>query len=264
MKYKLGILSFFFIIVFYAQAQTLSGKVKDAATGTPLPFAALKLKGAGVGTLSNDDGNFAMQLPVKGDTLLCSYVGYESVKIALKAADSVLHIKLNPLQYNLTEAVISEKYQADYAYKLLYDLLEKYKKEQVADTSKVYLSLLSKQDNVPLELIEAFYNAYPGSNSGLFKLELKNGRIGMAENNGHRFMSLSTTTIISNFSPFSNVNDQKLPATPANFNYGTFKKKYEVKVINSAVNEGKTIVTIGFLKQKILTGIFGNSLYQRY
>ena len=61
----------------------ISGVVKDADTKMPLPFVNIGIIGEGIGTISDSNGYFIMELPTKslGDDLTFSYMGYKSQKI---------------------------------------------------------------------------------------------------------------------------------------------------------------------------------------
>lgn len=58
-------------------AKTVSGIVKDAQTGDPLAGVYIQVEGTMLGTVSNDDGAFTLQLPPLANiNLVCSCIGY--------------------------------------------------------------------------------------------------------------------------------------------------------------------------------------------
>lgn len=59
--------------------QTITGTVKDV--DGPLVAASVKVKGTAIGTLSDKNGAFKINLPAGKSVLLVSYVGYESVEV---------------------------------------------------------------------------------------------------------------------------------------------------------------------------------------
>lgn len=65
-----------------AQNRTVTGKVSDE-TGKGLEGASVMVKGARSAVLSKADGSFSLQVPSNAKTLVFSYVGMESVEIAL-------------------------------------------------------------------------------------------------------------------------------------------------------------------------------------
>jgi hypothetical protein len=62
-----------------AQETVVQGKVTDAASGDPIPFANVHFKGTGIGTATDFDGNYRLKIAAgQSDSLIASYVGYKS------------------------------------------------------------------------------------------------------------------------------------------------------------------------------------------
>jgi len=61
--------------------KNVQGQIKD--DGGILPNATIKVKGTTVGTVSDGDGNYQIQLPADSDTLLFSFLGYKTQEIAV-------------------------------------------------------------------------------------------------------------------------------------------------------------------------------------
>lgn len=88
----------------YAQNINVSGVVKDASTGEPVPFAALQLKGTTIGTSTDVDGNFTISVPSNA-TLIFSSIGYISEEVAVEGRKS-FNVTLKPDATALEEAVV--------------------------------------------------------------------------------------------------------------------------------------------------------------
>jgi hypothetical protein len=96
----------------FAQTQS-SGNVVDAKTNEKLPFVNVGIIGKGIGTVTNNDGNFILNLPANGaDSLRVSMVGYvpQSFLVAdlAKHADH-LNIKLVPAVTELNEVKVKNR-----------------------------------------------------------------------------------------------------------------------------------------------------------
>ena len=82
----------------YAQSQSISGTVVDAADNSPLPGASIMPVGGGQGTSTDIDGKFTLTIPAKVKTVTVSYVGYatktvpvsKNMTIALSQEDNAL------------------------------------------------------------------------------------------------------------------------------------------------------------------------------
>lgn len=72
---------------------TVSGKVLDEE-GNPLQNVSVLIKGMSQGTTTANDGNFSVEVPEKGGTLVFSFVGYSNLEVKVnKAATLSLILK---------------------------------------------------------------------------------------------------------------------------------------------------------------------------
>jgi hypothetical protein len=67
-----------------AQVSSISGKVISAEDGLPVIGATIIVKGTSIGTVTDIDGNFTLNLPSDANTLVISYVGKETVEVTAK------------------------------------------------------------------------------------------------------------------------------------------------------------------------------------
>jgi hypothetical protein len=94
----------------FAQQDFLRGRLLDAQTQEPVPFATVRVKGNALGVISNMDGGF--QIPQKfkdlGGFLVISCMGYETREIPLDAflPDQIGIVRLGPGVLQLSEAVV--------------------------------------------------------------------------------------------------------------------------------------------------------------
>lgn len=85
MKKNLLITIFLSLLSLSLQAQTITGKVLDGGMNNePIPGASIQIPGAGVGTISDVDGNFTLELPTGKFLLQVSMVGYTTKVINVK------------------------------------------------------------------------------------------------------------------------------------------------------------------------------------
>lgn len=85
-----GILTLLVVLIVqlsFAQEKTISGTVADD-TGLPLPGVNIIIKGTSTGTQSDFDGNYTVDAAV-GQTLVYSYVGFETQEIAVGASNKI-------------------------------------------------------------------------------------------------------------------------------------------------------------------------------
>jgi hypothetical protein len=92
-----------------AQTQfTVTGLVTDAKTGEPVPFASVALVGRRVGTLSDENGRFALTTKSLTDSLAVSSLGYATLRryIDKERTSQAIDFKLEPAGNALQEVVV--------------------------------------------------------------------------------------------------------------------------------------------------------------
>ena len=66
---------------------TVSGKIVDSATKEPLSSASVYCQNTTIGTTTNKEGEFSLQLKSGGYELIVSYTGYQTRQIRISSAD---------------------------------------------------------------------------------------------------------------------------------------------------------------------------------
>ena len=94
--------------VFISGQTRVNGRVTDAQTFEPVAFADIIFKGTAIGIKTDFDGNFALSGNTHSDSLVISFIGYETQIIGIKL-DSVqtINVHLHPALYALQEVRIT-------------------------------------------------------------------------------------------------------------------------------------------------------------
>jgi TonB-dependent receptor len=108
-----AIFTFFILLLQTANAQgtgSVYGVITEKSTGSTLPGATILVKGTTIGTVTDPYGKYVLTgLPLGTDTLVFSYVGYESLLVPVKinAGESKeLNVQLAPSSVGLEEVVV--------------------------------------------------------------------------------------------------------------------------------------------------------------
>ncbi len=113
------ILFLFFLFLATASAQdnyAVEGNILAKETREPLPFASISLKNFALGTISNEKGQFDIYIPksMRQDTLLVSYIGFNSYEIPLKNIQKPISVPLETANNVLDEIILSNLSPLDY------------------------------------------------------------------------------------------------------------------------------------------------------
>lgn len=84
----------------------VTGQVKDAETGEPLPGATIVVQGTTIGTTTDVDGNYNLSVTSKEDKLIFSYVGYDSKTLTV-GSKTRIDIELSPASESLDEVIVT-------------------------------------------------------------------------------------------------------------------------------------------------------------
>ena len=100
-------LTIFSIYSAKAQLSKIMGKVIDSETKEPIPFVSIYFKGTSIGSISDFNGEYALETMHAGDSLTASSIGYNpQVKEIFKNRFQTVDFELSPNSYTLNEVVI--------------------------------------------------------------------------------------------------------------------------------------------------------------
>lgn len=90
-----------------AQETIVQGKVTDASSGDPIPFANVIFKGTSIGATTDFDGNFTIRTLNPTDSIIASYIGYKpKIKAITKGIKQNINFQLVEDVTSLQEVVI--------------------------------------------------------------------------------------------------------------------------------------------------------------
>jgi len=144
---------------------TISGKVFDAETKEPIPFASILLQGTTVGVSTDFDGNFQLTTDKISDSILVAYIGYKRTKLAIKnkGVSQTINIPLHVIKEGLDLAEVIVKAGENPAHRIIRAAIARKKlnnKERLqAYQYEVYNKLEFDLNNIPKRL----------KNNGAFK-----------------------------------------------------------------------------------------------
>ena len=147
---------------------TISGKITDAQSHAPIPYANIQIKSKGIGTASNLDGEFVFKIPATQayDTLLVSCIGYKTSFLPVRSAGLKVAIRLTPSVLQLGEVTVTAESGLDFLKKVVARIPENY------DTSKTQLTAFYRE-NIWLGDFELSFTEAVLDIQKVFKVEKK-------------------------------------------------------------------------------------------
>lgn len=85
---------------------TITGTVLDGELNEPLPGASVVVEGTQIGTSTDFDGNFTLEVSETNGTLVISYIGFVTKKVQFSAAGSIGEVVLAPDAEELEGVVV--------------------------------------------------------------------------------------------------------------------------------------------------------------
>ena len=167
---KLYISLLFFIVVNNVFSQNrIHGIIKDAEADKPLPNANIYIKDTYIGTISNTDGNYKLEIPQIPSEVIVSYIGYETRTILIEENGSQeLNILLKPIAIQLQEVVVSSD-QEDPAIGIMKKVIAnkmKWKKKLQSYQAKAYTRTRVENDTSMVSMSESVSKLYWNSEIG--------------------------------------------------------------------------------------------------
>ena len=89
-----------------AQEKTISGRVTAEETGAPIPGVNVILKGTTVGTVSDIDGNYKLNVPAEGGILVYSFIGLATEEVRI-GSQTVIDMLMTADIRQLGEVVVT-------------------------------------------------------------------------------------------------------------------------------------------------------------
>lgn len=141
------------------QTRTINGKVTLKSDDSPLPGVNVVLKGTQIGTVTNANGEYTLNIPGTGGTLIFSYIGMKQEEVEI-GNQTTINVAMASNTEQLNDVVV-----VGYGSQI--------KKDMTGNVSTI-----SGKDiqNVP---VPNFESAIEGRNAGVF-IQQNNGKLGQA------------------------------------------------------------------------------------
>ncbi len=168
----------FVLLSYMASSQIhISLVVKNEKTNDAVQFCNVGIEGSGLGGITNEDGVITMEVPssYSTDSISISHIGYEPKNISIPdIGDSKKVVYLKECAYVLPEVEVSS--DDDVWFQILNKCRNVNIKQKNIYRAKAFYSIESTKDDLPLEVVECFYNA-DVNGFNVKDLAFKNGKL---------------------------------------------------------------------------------------
>ncbi|MFN2440936.1 MAG: carboxypeptidase-like regulatory domain-containing protein, partial [Chitinophagaceae bacterium] len=96
-----------FSLIVYSQSAVISGKIRNAATQEDVSGVSVSVKDSPLGTFTDANGNFKLQVPRLPVTLTVSSIGFETREIPVESTNAVIEINLTQTSSLGQEVVVA-------------------------------------------------------------------------------------------------------------------------------------------------------------
>ena len=143
-----------------AQRKVIQGQVTDAKTGEPLSFATIGIRGTSVGTATNAEGRFVLDLSseLNDSILICSYMGYKNFEQPVKSIRGRLVIMLEADVIRLDEVEVRPWEPWDYVRNAMQKITENYANQPYLANG--YYSEYMSENGIFLKFTEGVVQTY--------------------------------------------------------------------------------------------------------
>lgn len=149
-------LTIFLFFAIGAKAGRVTGTVKGEK-GEILPYASILVKGTTIGTTTNNQGSYFLDLDPGNYTIICQYVGYSRIEKTVTVANvpAILNFELAIQQTSMKEVVVRANAE-DPAYEIIRNAIRK-RKDYLAPldsfTCEAYIKTLIKTRKLPKKIM---------------------------------------------------------------------------------------------------------------
>ena len=140
------------VIEYNAVGQMLRGKIFDEQK-QELPFVNVYMNQSTIGATSNQEGNYALDLPIGTHKIVFQYLGYKKklIEVNIIQGETVLDVALEPETYQLKEVVVDAR-DKNPAYRIIRQAIQKktyYQREILNYTCQTYIKGVQGLDKTP-------------------------------------------------------------------------------------------------------------------
>jgi len=255
----LTVLFLFSESVLGADIVPLHGKIKDGVTGEPLAFATLSINKLGIGTASNMDGNWTLQLPVSAasEVLNVSFMGYTSRTIAVSELSGDATILLQPKSYSMAEVVVTQKDFCKEFLKKAWDAIPNNYPTRPTLCEGFYRETERLKDSTFLYFNEAVLDVYKNS----YKNTINFGQIRVVKSRKNVFPGIDSINDVRYYGGPHFPNDLDIVFSRWDFIKPSEYRNWKIELVGTLKDSVSNIYVLSFKNKKLPNSSFQGKMF---
>jgi hypothetical protein len=238
---------------------TLHGRIIDAQTQEPLSFATLSINRLSVGTASNSDGDWTLQVPASGrnEQMTVSYMGYTSKTLDIAGLSSETIIQLQPKSYQMVEVVVTQQdFCKDFLKKAWNAIPENYPTEPTL-CEGFYRETERLKDSTFLYFNEAILDVYKNT----YKNAQNFGQIRVEKSRKNVFPGIDSINDVRFYGGPHFPNDLDIVFSRWDFIKPSEYNNWKIELVGSLRDSSSNIYILSFRNKKLPNSSFQGKMY---
>ncbi|MCX6308694.1 MAG: carboxypeptidase-like regulatory domain-containing protein [Bacteroidia bacterium] len=241
------------------QILTLHGKIVDAGSKMPLAYVTLSINKLGVGTASNMDGEWTLQVPASAvaEVLNVSIMGYTSRTINVSDLTGNATILLQPKSYQMAEVVVTQKDFCKEFLQKAWDAIPQNYPTQPSLCEGFYRETERLKDSTFLYFNEAVLDVYKNS----YKNTLNFGQIRVEKSRKNVFPGIDSINDVRFYGGPHFPNDLDIVFSRWDFIKPSEYHNWKFELVGSLKDSVSNIYILSFKNKKLPNSSFQGKMY---
>jgi len=241
------------------QPFTLHGRIIDAVSKEPLAFATFSINKLGIGTASNMDGDWTLQVPASAvnEILSVSFMGYTARSINVSELSGNSIIQLQPKSYQIAEVVVTQNdFCKEFLQKAWDAIPENYPKEPTL-CEGFYRETERLKDSTFLYFNEAVLDVYKNS----YKNTINFGQIRVEKSRKNVFPGIDSINDVRFYGGPHFPNDLDIVFSRWDFIRPSEYRNWKFELVGSLKDSISNIYILSFKNKKLPNSSFQGKMY---
>ena len=241
------------------QPFTLHGKIIDASSKVPLAYATLSINKLGIGTASNMDGDWTLQVPASAasEVLSVSFMGYTSRTVNISELSGNATIQLQPKSYQMAEIVVTGNDFCKEFLKKAWDAIPQNYPTQPTLCEGFYRETERLKDSTFLYFNEAVLDVYKNS----YKNTTNFGQIRVEKSRKNVFPGIDSINDVRFYGGPHFPNDLDIVFSRWDFIRPSDYSNWKIELIGSLKDSVSNIYILSFKNKKLPNSSFQGKMY---